>query len=484
MAAPAHAPYQPATAAVSTPGPQAGYETLSSEVDLAHLPVEGAMPPWLKGSLLRNGPALFEDRERSVRHWFDGQAMLHRFAIEDGNVSYRNRLLRTKQSQAMRSGRLSFSEFATDPCRSIFKRLMTVFDARITDNAAVSLATLGQRHYAMTEAPLSVQFDPQTLETLGYGERSPGDYATAHPHRDPATGAIVNIATRLGARNSYRFFVHPPDAPPRVLASTPVKRPAYIHSFAMTDRFLALVEFPFTVNPIEIPLTGRPFIENFRWEPSRGTQILVLDRHTGAQVGRFETEPGFAFHHVGAWERGETLVMEYCDHETPAVIDALYLDRLRGPARDDAPPIAPRLRRVEVDLASGSVSTELRSDHALELPRMNDDARYLREYRFVYGVATRAGSGYDTAEELVKIDNSNGESLVWCEPGAYVGEPVFVPAPHAREEDDGIVLSVVLDAARGSSLLLVLDARTMTELARARAPHVIPHGLHGAFHSE
>jgi carotenoid cleavage dioxygenase-like enzyme len=43
-------------------------------------------------------------------------------------------------------------------------------------------------------------------------------------------------------------------------------------------------------------------------------------------------------------------------------------------------------------------------------------------------------------------------------------------------------LSVVLDAARRESCLLVLDARSMTELARARAPHVIPHGVHGVFY--
>src|SRR6266480_973903 len=118
-------------------GPQIGYETLDREVSADALPVEGHLPSWLAGSLLRNGPALFEDRARSVRHWFDGQAMLHRFTIANGRVGYANRFLRTKAYDAMRSGRLSFSEFATDPCRSIFKRVMTVFDPQITDNTFV-----------------------------------------------------------------------------------------------------------------------------------------------------------------------------------------------------------------------------------------------------------------------------------------------------------------------------------------------------------
>jgi len=37
-----------------------GFTTLDREVDAAALPLEGTLPPWLAGSLLRNGPARFE----------------------------------------------------------------------------------------------------------------------------------------------------------------------------------------------------------------------------------------------------------------------------------------------------------------------------------------------------------------------------------------------------------------------------------------
>jgi carotenoid cleavage dioxygenase-like enzyme len=40
---------------------------------------------------------------------------------------------------------------------------------------------------------------------------------------------------------------------------------------------------------------------------------------------------------------------------------------------------------------------------------------------------------------------------------------------------------VVLDARRGNSFLLVLDARSLEERARAEVPHHIPFGFHGAF---
>jgi carotenoid cleavage dioxygenase-like enzyme len=44
-----------------------------------------------------------------------------------------------------------------------------------------------------------------------------------------------------------------------------------------------------------------------------------------------------------------------------------------------------------------------------------------------------------------------------------------------------VLLAIVLDAAAGSSFLLILDASDLSELARARVPHHIPFGFHGAF---
>ena len=58
---------------------------------------------------------------------------------------------------------------------------------------------------------------------------------------------------------------------------------------------------------------------------------------------------------------------------------------------------------------------------------------------------------------------------------------MFVAEPDAEGEDEGVLLSVVLDGHRGNSFLLVLDARSLEELARADAPHHIPFGFHGQF---
>ena len=56
--------------------------------------------------------------------------------------------------------------------------------------------------------------------------------------------------------------------------------------------------------------------------------------------------------------------------------------------------------------------------------------------------------------------------------------------PDGDGEDDGVLLSVALDARAGTSMLLVLDAADLNEVARAEVPHHIPFGFHGQFTSD
>lgn len=44
-----------------------------------------------------------------------------------------------------------------------------------------------------------------------------------------------------------------------------------------------------------------------------------------------------------------------------------------------------------------------------------------------------------------------------------------------------MLLSVVLEPERNASSLLVLDAKDLREVARARVPQHIPFGFHGQF---
>lgn len=460
-------------AALTTP--RRGFDSLEQEVRLDHLDVQGTIPGWLTGSLIRTGPALWDLPQQTMRHWFDGLAMLHRFGFADGGVSYANRFLETRSYRAARErGRLSYAEFATDPCRSLFQRVSSMFSPAITDNANVNLVKLGERFVAMTETPLPVQFDPETLAAADVAYEAPGQLTTAHPHLERQDGGMINYAALLGPRSSYRFFHVAPDShSPRVLATQAVREPAYMHSFGLTPRWFVLVEFPLVVNPLRLALSGRPFIENFRWRPELGTRIHLLSRTDGAHLGPFTTDARFAFHHVNAFQDGEDVVLDISTYPDADIVEDLYLERLRA-----GKPIAQAaLERFRVSPSDGRVRIERLLEDSIELPRINYGRCNEHEYRYVWGVG--ASDGW--LDQIVKGDVVERSSQKWLQEEAFPGEPVFVAAPGAQSEDEGVLLSVVLDAARRTSFLLVLDAHSLEELARAEVPHHIPFGFHGAF---
>ena len=72
-----------------------GLEGLDTEVADAELETHGTWPAWLIGTLVRNGPGRFTaqpgGRGQAAEHWFDGLALLQRFTVRDGRVSYARR---------------------------------------------------------------------------------------------------------------------------------------------------------------------------------------------------------------------------------------------------------------------------------------------------------------------------------------------------------------------------------------------------------
>src|SRR5436190_1603370 len=440
-----------------------GLTNLDDEITVDELELEGELPPWLAGSLLRTGPARWDLSKQTVNHWFDGLAMLHRFTIDGGSVSYANRFLRTKAFAGAKDGRVGYREFATDPCRSAFQRVASLFDPGFTDNANVNVARLMGKWVALTETPMAVTFDPESLETLGVTKIPATTGGLAHPHE--GNGRALSMGVHMAGRTAYRLIEDD-----RVIGRLPVRRPAYVHSFAMTERYAVLIEHPDTVNPISIPLSRKPFIEHFEWRPQDGTRFVVFDRHSGRHVADWHGPAFFVFHNVNAYEEGEDVVIDLCAYDDAEIVPALGLQRLRaGQAIPQAHLERFRLR------PGGAVERARLSDEPLELPRIDYGRVNGRPYRYAWGGGAR-GDFFDT---VVKVDVTTGETLTWRD--GYPGEPVHVGRPGRTEEDDGVLLTVVLEPERAASSMVVLDAATLTELARARVPHHIPFGFHGQF---
>jgi carotenoid cleavage dioxygenase-like enzyme len=451
---------------------------MEEEVVVESLAVRGEMPAWLGGALIRVTPAKLEVGGRRQTHWFDGLAMLNRFGFADGKVSYASRFIESDAYKDAQEGEWRRGGFATDPCRSLFKRVQSVFSPEVTDNPNVNLVKLGERYIAMTETPVPVEFDGETLATLGhfnFADDVEGLVTTAHPHHDGARDELVNYVVRFSKTSEYVLYGLPAGGTTRrVIARMPVKEPAYMHAFGMSERYLILAEYPLRVNPLRLAFSGKSFIENYRWDADQPTRFQIFDRATGERRGTYETDAFFSFHHVNAFDRGDELVVDLCAYDDASVIDALYLDE-RGVRGRSFPDV--ELRRYTIDLAGGDVRAERLAEGSFELPRIDYGRRNGRDYRYAYGT----GAGGDWIDHLAKVDVVDGTRVEWREDGCYPGEPIFVREPGREQEDGGVVLSVVLDAPAGRSFLLVLDAGSFEEVARADAPHHIPFGFHGQY---
>ena len=156
------------------------------EREIDHLKVKGEIPTWLEGNLIRNGPGMVKTN-KSRRHWFDGLAMLHKFNIKGGHVSYLSKFIDCDAYRSTKaSGKMEYSDFATDPCQSLFGKVQSFFERKpgITDSAKVNIGHIGEKMMAMGEPLMQIQIDPDTLESLGvfHFDKDPNSgVTTAHP---------------------------------------------------------------------------------------------------------------------------------------------------------------------------------------------------------------------------------------------------------------------------------------------------------------
>lgn len=467
---------------------------LEEELNQVPLKINGHVPSWLSGTLIRNGPVEVCIDGKNQGHWLDGLAMLHAFYFNNGQLSYSNRFLKTDAySQVFNKNSLDYPRFAIDPCRSLFKRFFTLFvphSESYLQNANINIAKIANRYVALTEIPLPVEFDPKTLETLGafrYTDPLPQKniWESAHPHYLEKEKSFFNYYVEYGKTCYYVIYSLAENEPTRkIIGKIPVSHPSYMHSFSLTKNYVLFSEFPFRVKPLKMLmntyLQGKAFIENFIWRPEDGTTFLLINRHTGKLIHKYQTEPFFAFHHVNAYETQEEIHLDLIAYDNPEIIQGIanHFSSKNPHINEDL--FSTKLDRFQIPLDGSSVHRQTLFSNYIEFPRINEQ-RDGQHYRYVYLIDPRQETESTDIRPLYKIDTETKKILKWSEPNCYPGEPIFALAPYAKEEDEGVILSVVFNKKGENSFLLLLDAKTFQEIARAEVCHKIPIGLHGQY---
>jgi 8'-apo-carotenoid 13,14-cleaving dioxygenase len=117
-----------------------------------------------------------------------------------------------------------------------------------------------------------------------------------------------------------------------------------------------------------------------------------------------------------------------------------------------------------------------------EFPRC-DERRTGQPYRYAYTVPlAQESAALGARSYLLKHDLQTGRRE--CHDfGAqrFPGEFVFVPSHPDAAEDEGWLMGLVVDMARETTALVILDAQRFTQppLALVHLPHRVPAGFHG-----
>ncbi|KAJ1446652.1 carotenoid oxygenase [Pelagophyceae sp. CCMP2097] len=486
--------------------------------------MSGALPAWLRGAYVRNGPGSWTAGDgQALKHVFDGYALVTRFEFDGsaGTMSFRGAArVDSAAWRAAKGGAMRFNEFGTSAGQTPAERarvlLKGVVEGGITDNAGINLVrTNDGRTIAYTE-PVdgTYEVDAKTLRTgkqVSFSGARTGQVQTAHPLRTPVSNRLVNVGTELAPFAAYTVYDHDPDnferrraiarIEPAAAVSPMTKREtksllgqvSWQHSFGLCERFAVLLEQPAVYDIGALVGASQAAHVAFDWQPRRRTWAHVVDLDTGAVVTRC-CEPSFFFFHIAnTFEDGDDVCVDLCTYNDAKMVNGLLLDRMRAPPTNATP--KSHLKRLRIPGAARSDAQKRKAPPATleqlddaaatgdysEFPTINAaHAAGNAAYRFVYSVGMRRPT--NAANTLVKTDVSAKQSVVAQLARSYgvVGEPVFVARPGGTAEDDGVIL-VVCHAADGSTDIVVVDAATMVECARAQLETPIPYGFHGIF---
>ncbi|KAF9198632.1 hypothetical protein BGZ49_000480 [Haplosporangium sp. Z 27] len=430
------------------------------------------------------------------------------------------------------------SIFYTDTNQSVFARLLSTSHTQgrpSLEPCGASICVIppfnadGRRTiYCQNFANHVLELNTDTLENRGilaWDEVNPlfkGSHSSPHCHFDPVTNELINFTMEHGLYSTqYHFFSISEKEPHGSLIASVAAKSSHVHSFAVTPRYIILVVTPLNVADGGVKYSwGASVLDAFTFKHSEPTFFYVISRVKRRHIATFKSDSFFFFHHVNAFEDSEDNVyLDFSLYPDDTIAHQLTLSALFDTS--SPPLIKPEFCRFElanvqaeaqrlenynaavagvgpVDKIRGFMSrmnignkpaydvpeknsnsipsaTRVRSTIGVEMPRINPVYHGL-DYKYTWGVGlTEQGKG-DMYDCIMKLHvKGDAEPIVWSQKSCYPSEAVFVPPPvFDQNEDSGVVISVVYDAEANNSFILVLDAKDLTEKARAILPEIVP----------
>ncbi len=451
--------------------------------------VQGEIPPKLEGTLFRNGNGRFEHQGVWYNHLFDGDGMVCAFTFANGQVRYRNRYVRTQEFvREEAAGKMLYRSFGTNIPGGIWTNFLKM---RFKNAANTSVIWHGGKLLALWEGGLPHELDPATLETIeryDYDGVLQNDFSwldhqitpelpfSAHPKLHPDTQVLHNFGTAPGTKQRLLLYEVQPNGRARISQSIEIPEVIFTHDFILTKSGYKI----FFLTPVSFEL-WKAFVglespvDSIRVHKDQPTKVLVVTPN--GQVENYTTEFGFVFHYINGFE---------IDRENLA-IDALMMpdfpnaggiQRFVNGEQADTPQAS--VVRYVINRQKKTVERTQITDFQAELPSIHPEYTG-KHYQYAWTIGRSPAQASPLLDDVIKINVQNGKALATGWQNSLPSEPIMVPRPGARAEDDGWLLYLIFDYEAKATKLIVADAKSLKILAQAPLPHHIPLGFHGSW---
>jgi len=443
--------------------------------------VEGELPTDLNGVYLRNTEnPLVPAHDRY--HPFDGDGMIHAISFRDGNIEYRNRVIRTEALAAeLEHGGPIWAGLGESPKKSLrpdgWGARTRMKDASSTD-VVVHRGIALSSHYQCGDL---YRMDPITLQDMGresWNGAFPDCGVSAHTKVDEKTGELLFF----NYQTSYPYMHYGVVSSTGELTHyTPIPLPGarLPHDMAFTTNYSILNDCPlfWSEELMEHDVYATQFHKDMP------TRLGVIPRYGNEQAVKwFECDATYVLHWINAYEDGDEIVIDgyfQFDPSPSSPPDATIEQRMFRFL--DLFALQSRPYRWRLNMRTGQVKEGPLSDTITEFGMINAQIAG-SQYDYVYSVVP--ANGWFGFEGLIKHNVTTGNEEVYNLPdGVYCSETVFAPRPNATSEDDGYLLTYTMDVVNDESHCAIFDARDMSDgpIARIALPERISSGTHATW---
>ena len=464
--------------------------------------VEGRIPEGLKGTLLRNGPGLFEIGGKKIPQPFDGDGKVAMFCFEGNgdNPFFSTRFVRTKAFVEEQKANKMLYRGAFSVGNPAGGWFYNPFDLRVKQVANTGVVRWAGKVLALYERDLPYELKDVDLKTSGTTDLDgaiDSPYFSAHNRiLTEADGSKRLVAfSSSEAMLDNELIVWEFDEDGRQVQKVEVRLPGaafgFFHDVAVTSNYYVFLENSVRLNLRKFGteyMFGKACIAEcleHREDIKAKVHLIPRDLGRGGERRTFECPSSmFSFHHVNAYEEGDTVVLDTCGmrdgFDFSANIDKTDVSYYETNSGRGA------YIRLKMDLKSGRVTEDKLMDRACDFPCVAPSVVGKKHgFSYVYGSAANEEAVWGPPQVLAKLsflDDATVEQTVynpgkdrWCQ------EPIFVPKPGGSCEDEGWILCIVYDSSADRSELVILDAKNMGVEATIKLPFAMPPGLHGSW---